>query len=353
MNPAALIPKADAIPVAWGWFEGLNILTFSLHLVLANALVGGAIIALMLARKDANDIMAKDLGGNLPTLLALTVNLGVAPLLFLQVLYGQFFYTSTVLSAVWWLSIIAMLIAGYYALYLHQHRQKTKDTQGTKYLAISLGLTLIIGFILTNIMTLMLRPGTWEQYFLNRQGWLLNLYEPTLIPRYLHFILASLAIGGLALALIAKYGKNKGTAEAEKAIQTGMVWFTTSSILQMSAGFWWLVALDRPVQLVFMGGNIGATILIVFAIGLTAPLLIAGFKRMPLTALGMTVLIVLAMCGVRAIIRTATLGSHFKPEAMAVTGESSPLLLFLVSLAIGLACIAYMIKLFLRPGKEV
>lgn len=352
MNPVGLIPKPDAIPVAWGWFEGLNILTFSLHLLLANALVGGAVIAILLARKDRDSIMARDLGHRLPTILALTVNFGVAPLLFLQVLYGQFFYTSAILSAVWWLSIVGMLIAGYYALYIHQHRQQNEATRDTRFLVIGLVFSLAIGFILTNVMTMMLRPGIWEQYFMNRQGWLLNLFEPTLLPRFLHFVLASLAIGGLALALAARYGKNKGTEAAEEGVATGMKWFTTCSILQMSAGFWWLVALDRPVQLVFMGGNIGATILIVVAIGLTAPLLITGFKRMPLAALGMTVLILLAMCGVRAIIRAATLDGYFLPETMPVTGEFSPLILFLVSLVIGLAVIAYMVKLFLRTGKE-
>jgi len=187
---------------------------------------------------------------------------------------------------------------------------------------------------------------------MSRQGWLLNLFEPTLLPRFLHFVLASLAIGGLTLALAATYGRNRGTEAAEAAVFSGMKWFTTCSILQMSAGFWWLVALDRPVQLTFMGGNVGATVLIVLAIGMTAPLLAAGFKRKPLAALGWTVAIVLAMCGVRAIIRGATLAPFFAPQSLAVTGETSPLVLFLVTLVIGLAAVLYMIKLFLRPGKE-
>lgn len=351
MDATALIPAPDAIPVAWGWFEGLNILTFSLHLILANALVGGAMLTLVMARKK-HRAMVGDLGSKLPTLLALTVNLGVAPLLFLQVLYGQFLYTSAILSAVWWLAIIIMLIAGYYSLYIHQYRQGNAATRDNRYMIIALGLLLLIGFILSNIMTMMLRPGTWEQYFMNRQGWLLNLFEPTLLPRFLHFVLASLAIGGLALALLAKYGRNKGTPEATAALNTGMQWFTSCSILQMSAGFWWLVALERPVQQVLTGGNAGATILLVVAIGLTAPLLIAGLKRKPLAALGMTVLIVLAMCGVRAVIRTARLSPWFSPQDLVVTGEVSPLVLFLVSLVIGLTAVAYMVKLYLRSDKE-
>lgn len=90
MNP--LVPSPDTIPVLWGYFQFLPMLTFALHLHLMNALV------------------------------AFTVNFGVAPLLFVQVLYGHLFYASSILMAVFWLAVIPLLIAAYYAAYLYGFR---------------------------------------------------------------------------------------------------------------------------------------------------------------------------------------------------------------------------------------
>ena len=54
--------------------------------------------------------------------MAFAVNFGVAPLLFVQVLYGHLFYTSSILVAVFRLAVIPLLIVAYYALYLHGFR---------------------------------------------------------------------------------------------------------------------------------------------------------------------------------------------------------------------------------------
>ena len=39
------IPSADTIPVAWGWFQFLLLLTFPLHLLAMNALLGGLLLS--------------------------------------------------------------------------------------------------------------------------------------------------------------------------------------------------------------------------------------------------------------------------------------------------------------------
>ena len=47
MDPALLIPTPDAIPVSWGWFQLLLLLTFFLHILLMNVMFGSAFIALV------------------------------------------------------------------------------------------------------------------------------------------------------------------------------------------------------------------------------------------------------------------------------------------------------------------
>ncbi|MBG0788869.1 MAG: hypothetical protein H0S80_00050 [Desulfovibrionaceae bacterium] len=347
MNALALVPTPDPIPVAWGWFEGLGILTFGLHITLANVLVGGGLLALYLKLRDRNDPTASDVSTRLPTVFALTVNFGVAPLLFLQVLYGHFFYVSATLSAAWWLTIIAFLILGYYAMYINQHRVRAARPGGGIFLAAATGMTLCIGLILANVLTMMARPEAWTGYFDNPGGTMLNLLEPTLIPRYLHFVFASLAMGGLFAALPARFGK--GTPEG---LEKGMKVFTTATMLQMAAGVWWLVALERPVMLRFMGDSAFDTALFAIAVALTFPALAAGFRKKPVAAAAWIMAAIMAMSGVRAVVRSATLSPFFSPGDLAVTGEFSPLVLFLASLAVGLAALAYMLRLGFKTQEE-
>ena len=47
MNPAALIPTPDVLPVPWGWFQVLLLLTLFLHILLMNVMLGTAVIALV------------------------------------------------------------------------------------------------------------------------------------------------------------------------------------------------------------------------------------------------------------------------------------------------------------------
>ena len=89
----------------------LLLLTFFLHVLFMNCLLGGTAIALVCRmRRKSSEFSARlagDLGQILPSVFAFTITLGVAALLFLQVLYGQFLYASSILVGVPWLAIIA------------------------------------------------------------------------------------------------------------------------------------------------------------------------------------------------------------------------------------------------------
>jgi hypothetical protein len=82
MNPAALIPTPDAIPVPWGWFYVLLMVTFLLHILVMNAMLGGGIIALISALRPGrqNTLLTKELSYKWPYTIAFAVNMGVAPL---------------------------------------------------------------------------------------------------------------------------------------------------------------------------------------------------------------------------------------------------------------------------------
>src|SRR5271165_5237833 len=98
MNHTLPIPNVDPMPLpgpVW-LMMALLLVTFLLHLLAMNLTVGGTAIALMCTRRRKSDAfagrLAADLLRVLPVSLAFTITLGVAALLFVQVLYGNLLY---------------------------------------------------------------------------------------------------------------------------------------------------------------------------------------------------------------------------------------------------------------------
>ena len=91
--------------------------------------------------------------------MALGINFGIVPLLFLQTTYYNAFYTATILTAWWWLAVIPVLIVGYYSLYIAAYCERRERMILYSILA---SLCLIyIGLMITNGLTLMISSELW------------------------------------------------------------------------------------------------------------------------------------------------------------------------------------------------
>ncbi|WP_432822308.1 hypothetical protein [Trichloromonas sp.] len=344
MNP--LIPTPDTIPVAWGWFEFLLLLTLPLHLLCMNMLLGFSGISLFarLRGDETSRRLAFELARVLPFLVAFTVNFGVAPLLFNQVLYGQFLYVSSILMAVFWLAVIPLLIFAYYAIYLYDFRFRSLGRGGAVFIGLALLAILLIAFIFTNNMSLALDPARWVAYFQTPTGTLLNLGDPTLFPRFLHFVVGGFAVGGLAVAVFARFWRQRDPQVAELATRIGMQTFTYLTMAQVLLGIWFLMSLPREIMLIFMGRNLLATAVFIVALILATVALVTGLRRqVGLTAVLAFVLLFL-MALMRDLARIAFHAPFFRAETLQVVPQYAPMVMFFVTLAAGLACIAWMLR---------
>ncbi len=355
MNPAALIPTPDAIPVAWGWFYVLLTLTFVLHILVMNAMLGGGIIALISAFRggEQNTLLGKEIGYKWPYTIAFAVNLGVAPLLFVQVLYGQFIYSSTVLMAIWWFSIFGLLILAYYGAYIYDFKFDSLGNLRIIMLVFSVSILLFVGFMFSNNMTLMLQPEKWQAYFNNAGGTLLLLSDPSLFPRYLHFVIGAVAVAGLFLALIGHFRFMKSSVNRETLITKGMKYFTYSTALQIIIGFWFLIALPKRVMMVFMGGSACGTVLLLLGTILGFVVLYFGYKKRVVVSSVITLVTLIVMVFMRDLVRIAYLKPYFRLPDLVVEPQYSPFIFFLVIFAIGLALVGYMLKLAFGCRQEV
>lgn len=355
MNPAALIPTPDAIPVPWGWFYILLMLTFLLHLLVMNAMLGGGIIALISSLKGGEQdiLLSKEFSYKWPYTIAFAVNMGVAPLLFVQVIYGQFIYTSSILMAVWWFSIIAMLIIAYYGAYIYDFKFDALGGLRIFMIELSVGILLLIAFFFTNNMTLMLRPDQWSAFFSNSGGTLLNLSDPTVIPRYFHFVIGAVAVAGLYLALIGHFNFIKSKVNRETLIEKGMRYFTVATAIQIVMGLWFLLSLPREVMLLFMGRSGYGTIMLLLGIVLAFAALYLGYRQRVVQTSIVTLVLLIDMIFMRDLVRIAYLKPYFQMSDLVVKPEYSPMIFFLVVFVAGLALIGYMLKLAFACRKEV
>lgn len=110
------------IPFPTAVYLGLYLVTLWVHIAFMNyVLAGSAVMAatlLVRGRPAAESPVFSVLRDWMPFMLSAAITAGIAPLLFLQVLYQESFYTANLLLFARWMLILPALIAGFYLAYL-------------------------------------------------------------------------------------------------------------------------------------------------------------------------------------------------------------------------------------------
>jgi hypothetical protein len=355
------IPDLDpvSLPAPIWLLKALLLLTFFLHVIPMNLSLGGGFVAALTevfgrrGKGEYHFALARSLAKTLPIVIAFTITLGVAPLLFIQVLYGQFFYTSSVVLAWPWLSVIVLLILSYYGFYLYSFQWERLEGKRLVVVLASAVLFSTIGFIYTNNLVLTQTPVKWAaMYFQNPHGTHLNLSDPTVIPRFLHFFTASIAVAGILVAVIGLLKRRQDSSYSRWAVRYGLLWFIIATLVQLGVGTWFFLTLPEAVRAMFMGGDGFATL--VFSVALTCAIgslvfmLLGLMSTKPfwkaLTGIVLIFLTVICMVLVRDIVRSASLQGYFDASRFSVAPQTGVIILFFFLLVAGLGVIGYMLK---------
>lgn len=364
MNPVMPLPDPTGLPAPVWLLETLLVFTFLLHLLPMNLILGGGFVtawAVLRGRKlgargDAegrarHEALAARIAKLMPVSTAFTITLGIAPLLFVQVLYGQLFYTSSVLMAWIWLSVIGLLMIGYYGTY---GVAMSKDLLTVRNAVLAFGSSfvfLVTGFIMTHNFSLMLRPERWDaMYRANDYGTHWNFADPAVWPRYAHYAVASFAFTGLILALIGAKSKAESAAWMK---DLGAKLFLGGTLVQMATGLWFLFALEPRVRDSFLGGNTGDTLLLWGAVAATVMAMLL-VRKNPVLATVATAVTLAGMSIARQRERTITLEPYFRTESLAIAPQTVLFLIFATLLVLGLALVGWMLwKFFTAPMRKV
>jgi len=117
---SSLFPFGFPGPTAFYLF--LYVATLVLHWVFMNYVLAGSgyvvVVGLFPTNTDRPDPIAGILREWLPFMLSGAITAGIAPLLFLQILYQYEFYSANLLLFHRWMAIVPTLIAGFYLLYV-------------------------------------------------------------------------------------------------------------------------------------------------------------------------------------------------------------------------------------------
>lgn len=330
-------PDYEFLSAPLGWITLLHLVTLTLHFVAMGALFGGLGALLLLPAGDKwREPQVRSAVRLLPTLMALTVTLGVAPLLFLQLVYHRQVYAAAIVSAWYWLGLVAAAIGAYYLLYAAAFAAAADRLRGAKRLATAFALLLFVSLVLSSVLTLAETPATlvaaWAH---DASGTVLNPDFARWIPRWMHLVAGALTLGSFGLAFFVRnekrlYGPASRLALATMlaAILLGVAALAgLGSALRpfmRSAGIWWLL------------GSL------LTALGAMHFLL----RRRLVPAAILLLASLVGMVVQRHLARLLVLGPAFDPGAMSVRPQWGVFALFLSCFVGMLATIAWMLHLF-------
>ena len=197
----SLIPSFDmlGLPMPAWLAQFLMALTLALHWLFLTMTAGGAAAYVLAKRGGTQQAGPQGLGGFVPFSLSMAMTLGIAPLLFVQVLYGNFFYPANILIAHAWLGLLVAVTLVFYLTYLALRRAR-QGRQAHLAGVAALALMAVSAMVLSSNATLTQSPGAWDS-LRGKAGAAVYLGDATFWPRWAMAMCALLCGGGVFLAI--------------------------------------------------------------------------------------------------------------------------------------------------------
>lgn len=195
------------LPTANLLYLVLYLATLVLHVVAMNYVVGGAMVVagaavfkVFRSYCDATQAIVDRIVDWLPLALGVTITLGVAPILFIQLLYKQAFYTANLLLFHRWMAILPVLIVAFYLLYL-QKTNWIKQRAAALRALVALGVLAMFLFVAwswsENHLLSLAGEQEWVEHYAAARSW---HRSGELLPRLSMWVIGALATLSVILA---------------------------------------------------------------------------------------------------------------------------------------------------------
>ena len=245
------LPDHEFLPGPFWLLTILHLVTLTLHFAAMNFLVGGLLIVLFGRFENRwQDPTVQRFVKLFPSVMAVTVSFGVAPLLFLQVVYHRQVYSSAIVSGWFWLMIGMVATISYYLLYgaSFENPAKIPGRKPVYLLVALLGLT-FISLVYSNVMSLAEQPAMLKRlYAADQSGWGINP-DLSWLLRWLHMILGAMTVGGYFVGVL--------SWDNPPARRLGQHFFTFGAVVASLVGAAYMITLkDALVPLKIGRANV-------------------------------------------------------------------------------------------------
>jgi len=161
-------------------FQGLYILTWALHAAFVLLAIGALGLSVYGSTKQKHDNNWKLFNSHLIMTgkfsVSMLILLGIAPLLFTQVIYDSGWYVANTLSGAWVFIFIYALLAGYMMFYWYSYANKKGTSSNTIIGLISFAILVFCGILMHNFAVESISPTKWMEWYapngvIDNSGW--------------------------------------------------------------------------------------------------------------------------------------------------------------------------------------
>jgi hypothetical protein len=331
------LPDSSFLPAPLWVITALHILTLSLHFAAMNFVLGGTLIILTgrFERHGENPTVRRFIA-LLPNAMAATVTLGVAPLLFLQLVYSRQMYSASIVSAWFWFLIIPAVIGTYYLLYAAAFSAKEGASSKARFLWPALFGLLYVSLVYSSVFSMAEHPDLIQRlYAQNQTGLQWNPDVGNYLLRWLHMILGAVTVGAYFVGLLGK--------DDPEVFPVARRLFGFGMAAAAAVGFAYLASLKEMVVNLMRTPAIWALFVgVLLSLGSLHFFFMRRFLSSGLNLFGSLVLMVYT----RHQLRVLRLQGHFDPASWRIAPQWFPFLLFLICFVSAAILIVYMMRLF-------
>jgi hypothetical protein len=186
-------PFPGELPWPTAGYVLLYLATLLLHAVFMSYVLAGSLVVAVakvaaLLRGRATGTLVKILVDWLPFALSAAITAGIAPLLFVQILYQEEFYTANLLSFHRWMAILPVLIVAFYLLYVLKARGIAPRLSAAVAVVVA-GLVLFVGWSWVENHMLALDRDAWVRQYATSA---LVYREPAIAARLAFWVAAAI-----------------------------------------------------------------------------------------------------------------------------------------------------------------
>lgn len=365
---AALADPAGA-PSHPAIFLVLGVVTFALHIAAVAILLGSTGLALYAKIRTGDNWLrlGSTMAFTAKAAAGAAIVLGVAPLLFVQVIFDPFWYASSMISAVWTLIFLALLMAGYLMLYRVHAMEHPVEGYSTRpqvpWLAAALLLFIACGALMHVISNQALFPGNWLDWYapggqINASGWSLNYMH---VARLLFFLALALPVTAGWIYGMRRWILSKAAARPEDGPYSDFLetvafrMAQAGGILLLVFGLVWMLTL--PAEQKWFVRSVWPYIGLLSVLYFLAMPYIQKKRRLCITCnyMGFVMAVVMTVvpAALREALRVGTLfeASGWNPMALAVNWDIPTLAIFFVTfLVVGGTSLAYILGMAWKAG---